>query len=91
MKYAVLGTGMVGHTLAGKLAELGHQVRMGARTADNEKAAMWAKENGSNAGHGTFGEVAAWADRILFAVNGAALLAVADAVPSEAVDGKNRY
>ena len=35
MKYAVLGTGMVGHSLASKLAELGHEVRMGARTADN--------------------------------------------------------
>ena len=28
MKYAVLGTGMVGHTLASKLASLGHEVRM---------------------------------------------------------------
>ena len=41
MKYAVLGTGMVGHTLASKLALLGHEVRMGAREAENEKANSW--------------------------------------------------
>ena len=31
MKYAVLGTGMVGHSLAGKLIDLGHEVRMEVR------------------------------------------------------------
>lgn len=31
MKIAVLGTGMVGQTLAGRLAELGHQVTVGTR------------------------------------------------------------
>lgn len=31
MKIAVLGTGMVGKTLAGKLGEIGHDVRLGTR------------------------------------------------------------
>lgn len=88
MKYAVLGTGMVGHTLATKLASLGHEVRMGARTAGNEKAAAWALANGENAGHGDFSTIAAWADRIIFAVNGANLLDVAKAVGNDAVTGK---
>lgn len=88
MKYAVLGTGMVGHSLAGKLFDLGHEVRMGAREAGNEKAAAWAAGQGPNAGYGSFAEVAAWAERVIFAVNGAALLDVADALPAEAVDGK---
>ncbi len=88
MKYAVLGTGMVGHSLASKLAELGHEVRMGARTADNEKAAAWAQSTGENTGHGSFSDVAAWADRVIFAVNGASLLDVADAVTNSAVAGK---
>lgn len=38
MKIAVLGTGMVGDTLGSKLVELGHTVKMGSRTADNEKS-----------------------------------------------------
>lgn len=88
MKYAVLGTGMVGHTLATKLISLNHEVRMGARTATNEKATAWAAQNGPRAGHGTFADVADWADRIIFAVNGATLLEVADLLPKTAVAGK---
>ena len=43
MKIAVLGTGMVGHTIADKLVSIGHDVRMGARQAQNEKAAAWSR------------------------------------------------
>ena len=88
MKYAVLGTGMVGHTLATKLAALGHEVRMGARNSENSKAATWAKANGPQSGHGTFADVATWADRVIFAVNGANVVEVADAVTDGAVAGK---
>ena len=38
MKYGVLGTGDVAKTIATKLIELGHEVMMGSRTANNEKA-----------------------------------------------------
>ena len=38
MKYGVLGTGMVGQALAGKLVALGHDVMMGSRDAQNPKA-----------------------------------------------------
>ncbi|MEM0947769.1 MAG: NAD(P)-binding domain-containing protein [Pseudomonadota bacterium] len=88
MKYGVLGTGMVGHSLATKLVSLGHEVRMGARTADNDTAAEWAATSGAEAGHGTFGDVAAWSDRIIFAVKGARILDVADSVTNAAVSGK---
>ena len=88
MKYAVLGTGMVGHTLATKLADLGHQVRMGARQADNEKASAWAFNTGGAAGHGTYRSIADWADRVIFAVNGAHIEDVASAVGNDAVAGK---
>ncbi|MGZ3687627.1 MAG: NAD(P)-binding domain-containing protein, partial [Bdellovibrionota bacterium] len=43
MKIAILGTGMVGEALATKLAQLGHEVMMGSRTANNEAATAWAK------------------------------------------------
>lgn len=88
MKYAVLGTGMVGTTLASRLAALGHEVRMGARSADNAAAAAWAEARGANAGHGTFGAVASWAETVIFAVRGGSLLDVAGAVGNDAVAGK---
>lgn len=88
MKYAVLGTGMVGHTLASKLASLGHEVRMGAREADNAKAVAWTARQEGQIGHGAFAEVAAWAERVVFAVNGAQIEAVAMSVGDAAVAGK---
>ena len=39
MKVGILGTGVVGDTLGTKIASLGHEVKMGSRTATNEKAA----------------------------------------------------
>jgi predicted dinucleotide-binding enzyme len=45
--YGVLGTGTVGQALGGKLAELGHEVRMGTRDPDASRArtdAGWGAE-----------------------------------------------
>jgi predicted dinucleotide-binding enzyme len=42
MKLGVLGTGVAGRTLATKLVELGHEVKMGSRSAGNEAAVEWA-------------------------------------------------
>jgi predicted dinucleotide-binding enzyme len=39
MRLGVPGTGMVGSAIATKLAQLGHDVKMGAREASNAKAA----------------------------------------------------
>ena len=36
MRIGVLGTGMVGRTIAGALAERGHDVRVGSRTAGDD-------------------------------------------------------
>jgi hypothetical protein len=49
MRIGVLGTGMVGQTIATKLVELGHEVTMGARQAGNEKALEWAAAAGDGA------------------------------------------
>jgi lactate dehydrogenase-like 2-hydroxyacid dehydrogenase len=53
MRIGVLGTGMVGRTIAGKLVSLGHEVRMGSRRADNENAAEWVASVGADASQGT--------------------------------------
>jgi predicted dinucleotide-binding enzyme len=41
MQIAVLGTGMVGTTIATKLISLEHEVTLASRTADNVKARAW--------------------------------------------------
>ncbi len=58
MRVCVLGTGMVGEGIATKLAQLGHEVCMGSRDANNEKAAAWAAGAGDAARHGTFADAA---------------------------------
>ena len=42
MRIGVLGTGMVGQTLGSRLAEVGHEVRTGSRTAGKEGAVAFA-------------------------------------------------
>lgn len=64
MKIAVLGTGMVGETIGTKLVELGHEVRMGSRTATNEKAAAWMKKAGAKASAGTFADAATFGELV---------------------------
>ena len=49
MKIAVLGTGMVGQALAGRLAELGHQVRIGTRDSAATIGAHRARRHGQPA------------------------------------------
>jgi predicted dinucleotide-binding enzyme len=65
MKYAVLGTGMVGEALATKLVALGHEVMMGSRTATNEKAQAWAARAGTLARTGTFKDATHYGEVIL--------------------------
>ncbi len=85
MKHAVLGTGLVGKTVATKLAALGHEVVMGSRTADNTAATTWATENGGAAA--TFADAAAGADVVWLAVKGEHALSVV-ALAGDALDGK---
>lgn len=64
MKIAVLGTGNVGDTIGSKLIEIGHQVMMGSRTSDNEKAKTFVAKHSSKASAGTFAEAAAFGEII---------------------------
>jgi predicted dinucleotide-binding enzyme len=86
MKIAVLGTGMVGTTIATKLVSLGHEVLMGAREANNEKAAAWAK--GARAAHGTFADVASMAELVFNCTNGAGSMAALTAAGTASLRGK---
>lgn len=86
MKIAVLGTGEVGHTLATKLASLGHEVTMGSRTADNPAAKEWAAANGAS--HGTFADATADAEIVVNATGGLVSLAALTAAGAENLRGK---
>jgi predicted dinucleotide-binding enzyme len=74
MKVAVLGTGRVGQTLASKLLEVGHEVRMGSRLAGNENAVAWAAAGGDAASEGSFADAAAFGDLVVNATAGTASL-----------------
>jgi predicted dinucleotide-binding enzyme len=88
MKIGVLGTGMVGQAIAGGLAARGHEVRMGAREAGNEKATAWAKTAGVKASHGTFSDAAAFGEMVFNCTNGAASLAALGAAGADNLAGK---
>ena len=70
MNIGVLGTGIVGQTIADKLISVGHNVKMGSRSANNEKALEWASKNPKNASAGTFSEATQFGEVIFLATKG---------------------
>jgi hypothetical protein len=94
MNTAVLGTGMVGRTIAARLAELGHTVTIGTRDPEATLArtepdamgtppfATWAAEN-PGITVGGFADAAAGAELIVNATNGGASLDVLAAAGAE--------
>jgi predicted dinucleotide-binding enzyme len=74
MNIGVLGTGMVGRTIAGKLAELGHDVRVGSRQASDDAV--------------TFADAAAHGEIVFNCTNGAASLDALTAAGADNLDGK---
>lgn len=88
MKIAILGTGTVGETLGTKLVSLGHDVRMGSRSARNEKALAWAAQAGPRASVGTFAEAARFAELVFNCTLGAASLEALRSAGAENLEGK---
>ena len=86
MKIGVLGTGHVGKAIGTKLVELGHEVTMGSRTADNEEASQWGLTTGGT--HGTFADAAAAGDLIVNATSGVASMTVLEAAGAANLAGK---
>jgi 8-hydroxy-5-deazaflavin:NADPH oxidoreductase len=88
MKIGVLGTGMVGKTIASKLIGLGHQVMMGSRSADNEQAREWVAAAGSGAGQGTFADTAGFGELLFNCTAGTGSLEALRSAGSENLAGK---
>ena len=66
MKIGILGSGMVGQALALGLKKAGHDVRLGSR--DGKKLDAFAKEHGFT--QGTFADVAAFGEAVVFCMKG---------------------
>lgn len=88
MKIGILGTGDVGRALGTGFVALGHQVRIGARSANHEKALEWVAETGAKASQGTFADAAGFGEVIVFATLGVANPEVVNAIGPEIVAGK---
>jgi 8-hydroxy-5-deazaflavin:NADPH oxidoreductase len=99
MKIAVLGTGMVGQALAGRLAELGHEVSVGTRdvaattartapdTMGNPPFSAWAPAH-PTVRLLTFAEAAAGAELVVNATSGTVSIAALQAAGHENLAGK---
>ncbi|SCK06140.1 NADPH-dependent F420 reductase [Streptomyces sp. WMMB 322] len=99
MRYAVLGTGVVGQVIAGKLASLGHEVAVGTRDPEatlarsepdgygNPPFAHW-KAAHEQVRLKTFADAAAWAESVVNATSGAGSLQALDAAGAANLAGK---
>jgi hypothetical protein len=88
MKIAVLGTGNVGTTIGSKLIELGYEVKMGSRTADNEKAKAFVAQHKGKASAGTFADAAAFGEMIFNCTSGGASIEALQMAGGENINGK---
>jgi 8-hydroxy-5-deazaflavin:NADPH oxidoreductase len=88
MKIGVLGTGMVGKAIASKLVEVGHEVRMGSRTADNAEATAWANDSGDRASNGDFADAAAFGELLFNCTGGMVSVAALEQAGEDNVNGK---
>jgi predicted dinucleotide-binding enzyme len=70
MRVGVLGTGNVGQAIGRGFIALGHEVKMGAREAANEKAKTWSDKSGSKASAGTFADAASFGELLVLATLG---------------------
>jgi len=99
MKIAVLGTGIVGQALAGRLSELGHEVTVGTRGVDSTMArtepdaignppyAVWAQSH-PQVRLATFADATTGADLIVNATNGSASIPALTAAGRKNLAGK---
>jgi predicted dinucleotide-binding enzyme len=99
MKIAVLGTGMVGQALAGRLSDLGHDVTVGTRDVDatlaktapdtmgNPPYAVWAAAH-PQARLATFADAATGAELLVNATSGDVSIAALEAAGADNLAGK---
>ena len=99
MRLGILGTGVVGKTIAARLTGLGHEVMVGTRDPeetlsrtepdryDNPPFSAWQQEH-PEVELGTFGEAAAHGEMVINATAGASSLEALDMAGEENLTGK---
>lgn len=93
MRIGVIGSGMVGQTLAGRLAELGHEVVIGTRDvqastdAPDSPLRAWATEHPA-VRVATFTDTAAHGELVIAATSGAHTLAALELAGAQQLRGK---
>ncbi|WP_327306592.1 NAD(P)-binding domain-containing protein [Streptomyces sp. NBC_01298] len=91
MRYAVLGTGIVGRTVATRLLSLGHEVVIGTRnpgaTLDRAEYAAWQRANPA-AGLAPFAEAARLGEVLVNATGGQVSVAALTEADAAHLDGK---
>ncbi|MFD9353288.1 NADPH-dependent F420 reductase [Streptomyces sp. NPDC060031] len=91
MRYAVLGTGIVGRTVAARLVSLDHEVVIGTRdpeaTLTREEYADWAAEH-PQVGLAAFPEAARQGETLVNATGGRVSIAALTEADAEHLDGK---
>src|SRR5262245_37643002 len=88
MKIGILGTGMVGATIATKLIALGNEVMLGSRNPDNEKAVAWARANGAKASQGSYAEAACFGEILFNCTQGTASIEAIQSAGADNLNGK---
>lgn len=85
-KIGILGSGIVGQTLANGLIQNGYEVMMG--TSDVSKLAEWKSKSGALASTGSFGDAAAFGELIILAVKGNHAIDAVNRAGKEKLKGK---
>ena len=88
MKLAVFGTGTVGDTIGSKLIELGHEVMMGSRTVNNEKALAFLSKHSVNASAGTYADAAVFGEIVFNCTSGSGSLEALKSAGENNLNGK---
>ena len=70
------------------MVEVGHAVKMGSRSASNEKALAWSGKMGANASCGTFAKAAAFGELVFNCTRGAISLEALSLAGAENLAGK---
>ena len=85
MNIGVLGTGVVGQTIATALTQKGYNVRMGSRAANNDKATAWVKKSNEHATQGDFNDAATFGEIVFLCLNGAHALEAVKSIEADNV------
>jgi 8-hydroxy-5-deazaflavin:NADPH oxidoreductase len=88
MKIGILGTGMVGNALGKKLVQIGHEVTMGSRSAQNEAGQKWASSLGERARAATFRDAAAFGEVVISCTGGMHSMEALQSVGAEPLQNK---